>query len=115
VRFFEWWSQWERDEMKAILQGTGRHVDLHPSQFQDQPGKSVRPVLEALLGLFQGYKKILFEARHYEAKLQDALFRFLSPLYGGTPGFERPSPWWLDPQLFRQMMNDMETIGWAAA
>ena len=71
----------------------------------------MREILEALLGLFRGYKKILFEARHYEAKLQDALFRFLSRLYGGDPGFEPPSAWWADPQLFRQMMNDMEAVG----
>ncbi|MGO9268658.1 MAG: hypothetical protein ACLQOO_00095, partial [Terriglobia bacterium] len=95
VRFLEWWSRWERREMKAILQRTG--------------GKT-RGILEALLGLFRGYKKILFQARHYEAKLQDALFRFLSRLYGEDPGFERPSPVWTDPELYQQMMSDMEGV-----
>ena len=78
--------------MKAILQ---------------RQGQKTRAILEALLGLFRGYKKILFQARHYEAKLRDALFRFLR-LYGEDPGFERPSPVWTDPQLYQQMMNDME-------
>ena len=86
--------------MKAILQRTGQ---------------TLRGTLEALLRLFRGYKKILFEARHYEAKLQDALYRFLQGLNGGDPGFERPSEWWTDPQRFRQMMKDMEAVGWAAA
>src|SRR5208282_316354 len=81
VRFLEWWSRWERREMKAILQ---------------RQGQKTRAILEALLGLFRGYKKILFQARHYEAKLRDALFRFLR-LHGEDPGFERPSPEWLDP------------------
>jgi len=71
-------------------------------------GQKVRATLEALLGLFRGYKKILFEARHYEAKLQDALFRFLSRLYGEDPGFERASPVWTDPELFKQMRNDVK-------
>ena len=98
VRFLEWWSRWERQEMKAILQRTG---------------EKTRGILEALLGLFRGYKKILFEARHYQAKLQDALFRFLRRHYGEDPGFERPSRWWSDPELFRQMRNDMqEADGW---
>ncbi len=93
VRFLEWWSRWERQEMRAIL--------------LRQMGKA-RTVLEALLRLFRGYKKILFEARHYEAKLQDALFRFLSKLYGEDPGFERPSPVWID--AYKKMMNDMEGV-----
>ena len=87
--------------MKAILQGTGQQIE-----------KTARTALEALLGLFRGYKKILFEARHYEAKLQDALYRLLSQLYGEDPGFEPPSRAWVDPQLFKQMMNDMEGV-WA--
>ncbi|MGO9271550.1 MAG: hypothetical protein ACLQOO_15025, partial [Terriglobia bacterium] len=95
VRFLEWWSRWERREMKAILQ---------------RQGQKTRAILEALLGLFRGYKKILFEARHYEAKLCDALFRFLKGLYGGDPGFERPSPVWTDPELYRRMMNDMQEV-----
>ena len=95
VRFMEWWSRWEREEMKTILQRTGQ---------------TVRQTLEALLGLFRGYKKILFEATHYEAKLQDALFRFLSRLYGGDPGFERPSSVWTDPEQYRQMKEDMEGV-----
>ncbi|HMD96572.1 MAG TPA: hypothetical protein VKM93_04460 [Terriglobia bacterium] len=106
VRFLEWWSRWERGEMKAILQGTGRHLDQH----QD---RTARTVLEALLNLFRGYKKILFEAQHYEAKLQDALFRFLSQFYGGDPGFQRPSPWWTDPELYKKMKEGMEAVGWA--
>jgi len=89
----EWWSRWERQEMKTILQRTG---------------EKLRATLDALLNLFRGYKKILFEARHYEAKLSDALFRFLSRLYGGDPGFEPPSRVWLDPELFRQMKEDMQ-------
>ncbi|MGO9272607.1 MAG: hypothetical protein ACLQOO_20635 [Terriglobia bacterium] len=93
VRFLEWWSRWERREMTAILQRTG---------------EKARGILDALLRLFRGYKKILFEARHYEAKLQDALFRFLSQLYGGDPGFKRPSPVWTDRELYQQMMKDME-------
>jgi hypothetical protein len=99
VRFLEWWSRWERREMKAILQRTGQPVE-----------KAARTVLEALLHLFRGYQKILFEARHYEAKLRDALYRFLSALYGGDPGFEPPSPVWIDPELFQQMMHDMEGV-----
>ncbi|MGO9271295.1 MAG: hypothetical protein ACLQOO_13735 [Terriglobia bacterium] len=95
VRFLEWWSRWERREMKAILQ---------------RQGEKTRAILDALLGLFRGYKKILFQARHYEAKLRDALFRFLYRLYGEDPGFERPSPEWTDPILFRQMMNDREAV-----
>ncbi len=81
--------------MKAILQ---------------RQGEKTRAILDALLGLFRGYKKILFQARHYEAKLRDALFRFLYRLYGEDPGFERPSPEWTDPILFRQMMNDREAV-----
>jgi len=99
VRFLEWWSRWERQEMKAILQGTGQQIE-----------KTARTALEALLGLFRGYKRILFEARHYEAKLQDALYRFLSGLYGEDPGFEPPGRKWTDPQLFRQMMNEMQEV-----
>jgi len=102
VRFLEWWSRWERGEMKGILQRTGQHTEK----------TTTRTVLEALLRLFRGYKKILFEARHYEAKLQDALFRFLSRLYGGDPGFERPSPWWVEPELYKQMKKDMQEV-WA--
>src|SRR5271157_5696622 len=97
VRFLEWWSRWERREMRAILL---RHI-----------GKA-RMALEALLRLFRGYKKTLFEARHYEAKLQDALFRFLSRLYGEDPGFERPSSVWIDPEAYKKMMNDMREV-WA--
>jgi len=97
VRFMEWWSKWEREEMKTILQRTGQ---------------TVRQTLEALLGLFRGYKKILFEATHYEAKLRDALFRFLTRLYGGDPGFEPPSSVWTDPELYQQMKNGMQEL-WA--
>ena len=95
VRFLEWWSRRERREMKGILQRTGQKT---------------RAILEALLGVFRGYKKILLEARHYEARLQDALFRFLSRLYGGDPGFSPPSPVWTDPDLYRKMMNDMREV-----
>jgi len=87
--------------MRAILQRQGQHKE-----------KTVREILEALMGLFRGYKKILFEARRYEAKLRDALFRFLSGLYGEDPGFDRPSRMWTDPQLYQQMMKDMEAV-WA--
>jgi hypothetical protein len=70
--------------------------------------KNRRDLVEALLGVFRGYKRVLFEARHYEAKLQDALFRYLSQLYGGDPGFERPDPVWTDPKLFQQRMVEMQ-------
>ncbi|HMD98883.1 MAG TPA: hypothetical protein VKM93_16315, partial [Terriglobia bacterium] len=95
VRFLEWWSRWERREMRAILLRS--------------LGKA-RVGLEALLRLFRGYKKILFEARHYEAKLQDALFRFLSRLNGEDPGFERPNSVWIDPEAYKKMKNDMEGV-----
>jgi len=75
-------------------------------------GQTTRQTLEALLRLFRGYQRILFEARHYEAKLQDALFRYLSQVYGGEPGFERASPVWTDPELYQRMMNDMQGV-WA--
>ena len=75
-------------------------------------GQTMRQTLEALLRLFRGYKKILFEARHYEAKLQEALFRFLERLYGGDPGFERPGWVWADREAFARMMKDMEIV-WA--
>jgi hypothetical protein len=83
--------------MKAILQ---------------RKGERAREILEALLRLFRGYKKILFDARHYEAKLCDALFRFLSGLYGEDPGFGRPSSVWTDPESYKKMMNDMQEV-WA--
>jgi len=72
--------------------------------------KKTRDLVDALLGVFRGYKKILFEARHYEAKLQEALFRFLSQLYGEDSGFDRPDPVWTDPKLYQQRMKEMERV-----
>ncbi|HME01279.1 MAG TPA: hypothetical protein VKM93_28690 [Terriglobia bacterium] len=95
VRFLEECSRRERREMGQVIRGQW---------------KKARDFIDALLGVFKGYKRILFEARHYEAKLQDALFRFLSQLYGGDPGFEPASPVWTDPQQYQQMMNTMEGV-----
>ncbi len=95
VRFLEECSRRERREMGQIIR---------------RQWKKARDFIDALLGVFKGYKKILFEARHYEAKLQDALFRFLSQLYGGDPGFEPASPVWTDPQQYQQVMNAMEGV-----
>ena len=81
--------------MQAILQRTG---------------EKARVILEALLGLFRGYKKTLFEARHYEARLGEALFKFLSDLYGGDPGIGRPAWTWTDAELYPQMMHDMQMV-----
>ena len=67
VRFLEWCSRRERREMGEII---GREW------------KNRRDLVEALLGVFRGYQRILFEAREYEARLQEALFRCLSQIYG---------------------------------
>jgi hypothetical protein len=95
VRFLEECSRRERREMGEIIR---------------RESKKARDLVEALLGVFRGYKKILFEARHYEAKLQEALFRFLSQLYGEDPGFEPPNPVWTDPKLYHQAMKDMQVV-----
>jgi hypothetical protein len=42
--------------------------------------------------------------------VQDALFRFLSDLYGGDPGFEGLDPVWTDPKLYQENMNDMQAV-----
>ena len=73
-------------------------------------GEKARTILDALTGLFRGYKLILLHARRYEAKLQDVLYRFLKNIYGDEAdvGFERPSGVWTDAEAFRQMVTDFE-------
>ena len=93
ARFLEWWSRWERREMKAILQRTGGEDARDPGGAAGSvPRLQEDPVPGPALRGQTARRAVPVSER----------------LYGEDPGFERPSPVWTDPELYQQMMNDME-------